>query len=407
MLMIAGHLDSEVPPTRVVCVALDQLLAVVVESRLVMDIESIKWCHPEQPSEPGNELKLGENEQQKLQPMIFVRYAVTYSVDESHLVDREAIDHSANELSDQGISQKRILCSLDEIQHVVSLLQEQEECVDEAYRTKWKGKSALNGTVFRLSLLRPTLEPLFPYRTAQLKRRAERQARENKLIKQRARQQRRIERVLKLQLEELMRQDELQLRRERDEIIDKVCCKPGCEEWALLQCPRCPNACYCRLSRKSINNILISLYNDVQMSFLLSTDTASCLSTADQRQDWLQLHKEGCLSEEYACCALSSCGVHVLIGYSDPSHPFQVNEEIVLCNRQRMDAMSGSVAPVLRYFCSQAHCDEGKEDHEVTLKEYNFWQARKARKRKGKRNTGNSGSCQGRASCCSRGGSKI
>ena len=244
MLMIAGHLDSGVPPTRIDCMALDHLPAVVVESRIVMDIEAIKWCHPEQPSEPENQEK-ESCDQQKLQPLIFVRYAVTDSADENHL------DQSANELSDQGISHRRIWCSLDEIQHVVSLLQEQEECVDEAYRTKWKEKSALNGTVFRLSLLRPTLEPLFPYRTAQLKRRAERQARENKRIKQRARQQRRIERVLKLQLEELMRQDELQLRRERDEIIDKVCSKPGCEEWALLQCSRCPNAWYCRLSRKS------------------------------------------------------------------------------------------------------------------------------------------------------------
>ena len=37
-----------------------------------------------------------------------------------------------------------------------------------------------------------------------------------------------------------------------------------------------------------------------------------------------------------------------------------------------MDAMSRSTAPVLRYFCSQAHCEEGKEDHEVTMKEYNL-----------------------------------
>ena len=42
-----------------------------------------------------------------------------------------------------------------------------------------------------------------------------------------------------------------------------------------------------------------------------------------------------------------------------------------------MDAASGSAAPVLRYFCSQAHCEEGKEDHEVTMKEYNCELVRK------------------------------
>ena len=280
MLMIAGHLDSKVPLTRIVCVALNQLPATaahpnnaivtssgesnkeVVSSpktmslgssqiqRVVMDIETIKWCHPEQQSSGTDEKESGV--QRKLQPMIFVRYAVTDSVQDSNLVDREALDHSAKELSDQGISERRISCSLDEIQYAMSLLQEQEACVDEAYRTKWKEKSVLNGTVFRLSLLRPTLEPLFPHRTAQLKQRAEQQAREDKRNEQRARQQRRNERMVKLQAEEQMRKDELQMRLDRGEVVDKVCCKLGCEEWALLQCPRCPNACYCRVERKSM-----------------------------------------------------------------------------------------------------------------------------------------------------------
>ena len=295
MLMIAGHLDSELPPTRVVCLALDQLPAAAIPNsamvtsstacsneevvsspseslrkeaslssgqryhhrEVVMDIEAIKWCHPDQPSGPGNEQEIGEKEsseqQHKLQPVIFVRYVVTDSADENNLIDHEAaIDDSAKELSDEGISQRHISCSMDEIQHVVSLLQEQEACVDEAYRTEWKENSALNGTVFRLSLLRPTLEPLFPHRTAKLKRRAERQALEVKRIEQLARQQRRIERMVELELEEQMRKDELQMRLDRGEVVDRVCSKPGCEEWALLQCSRCPNACYCRVSRKSI-----------------------------------------------------------------------------------------------------------------------------------------------------------
>ena len=311
MLMIAGHLDSGAPLTRIVCWALDQLpspalpnSAMVASSNacnneevtsspfpseslqeeasslevgpirqhhryhhreVVMDIEAIKWCHPDhQPSGPGQEQQdvgekeLCEQQQRKLQPMIFVRYAVTDSADENNLVDREAIDHSANEPSDEGISQRRISCSMEEIQHVESLLQEQEACVDEAYRSKWKEKSALNGTVFRLSLLRPTLEPLFPHRTAKLKRRAERQARENKLREQLARQQERIERVLELELEEQTRNDELQMRLDKGEVVDRVCSKPGCEEWALLQCSRCPNACYCRVSRKSIIFVLLN-----------------------------------------------------------------------------------------------------------------------------------------------------
>ena len=301
MLMIAGHLDSEVPLTRVVCMALNHLPAAALlnsagtsineevvsspsesmqkeasslesgqlhhhrryhQQGVVMDIEAVKWCHPEQPSGPGNEQELGEKElcdqQQKLLPMIFVRYAVTDSAQESNLVDREAIDHSANELSDEGISQRRISCSLEEIQYAVSLLQEQEACVDEAYRTTWKEKSALNGTVFRLSLLRPTLEPLFPHRTAELKRRAERQAGKDKRIEQLARRQRRLERMMKLLEEEQRRKDELQTRLDRGEVVDRVCSKPGCEEWALLQCSRCPNACYCRAERKS--NVLLTFF---------------------------------------------------------------------------------------------------------------------------------------------------
>ena len=60
MLMIAGHLDSKVPLTRILCVTLDQLPAVVLATSalplgsgqmqhrgVVMDIETIKWCHPE------------------------------------------------------------------------------------------------------------------------------------------------------------------------------------------------------------------------------------------------------------------------------------------------------------------------------------------------------------------------
>ena len=307
ILLIAGHLDSKVPLTRVVCWALDQLPSAALptstmvttstdsnsnsnkevvsspseslqkeassigsgqmhhhryhQREVVMDIEAIKWCHPDQPSGPGNEQELGEKEsceqQRKLQPVIFVRYAVTDSAQASNLVDREAIDHSAKELSDEGISQKHISCSMDEIQHVVSLLHEQEGCVDEAYRTEWKEKSAVNGTVFRLSLLRPTLEPLFPHRTAELKRRAERQARKKERSEQRARHQRWIERMAKLQAEEQMRKDELKLRLDRGEIVDRVCCKLGCEEWALLQCPRCPNACYCRIERTLIDYDLL------------------------------------------------------------------------------------------------------------------------------------------------------
>ena len=294
MLMIAGHLDSGAPLTRIICWALDQLPAAALpdsamatsstdsneevasspseslpkeaSSRasgqmhhrgVVMDIEAIKWCDPDhQSSGPGNEQEVGEKEsceqQRKLQPVIFVRYAVTDSADESNLIDRDAIDDSTNELSGEGISQRHISCSLEEIRHVLSLLQQQEACVDEAYRTKWKEKSALNGTVFRLSLLRPTLEPLFPHRTAKLKRRAERQALENKRIEQLARQQRRIEREMELELEEQLRKDELQTRLDSGEVVDRVCSMPGCEEWALLQCSRCPNACYCRVSRKSV-----------------------------------------------------------------------------------------------------------------------------------------------------------
>ena len=377
MLMIAGHLDSKVPLTRILCVTLDQLPAAVLPAStlslgngqmqhrgVVMDIEAIKWCHPEQPSEPEKGQELVEKkscEQRKRQPMIFVRYALTDS-------DREAIDNSAQELSDEGISQRRTSCSLEEIQYVLSLLQEQENCVDEAYRTQWKEKSAFNGTVFRLSLLRPTLEPLFPHRTAKLKQQAHK------------------ERMMKRQAEEQMRMDELQMRRDKGEIVDKVCCKLGCEEWALLQCSRCPNVCYCCEKRKlMIAVVLLSLFPFPPFPCVIGLMNGALLHVvlslhhfADQRQDWMERHGEVCRSEQYIKCALPACPVRVLVGYTDPNRPFQVNEETTL-RRKLMDAASGSAAPELRYFCSQTHCEEGKEEGEATMKEYNGELARKER----------------------------
>ena len=428
ILLIAGHLDSKVPLTRVVCWALDQLPSAALptstmvttstdsnsnsnkevvsspseslqkeassigsgqmhhhryhQREVVMDIEAIKWCHPDQPSGPGNEQELGEKEsceqQRKLQPVIFVRYAVTDSTQESNLVDREAIDNSAKELSDEGISQKHVSCSMDEVQHVVSLLQAQETCVDEAYRTQWKEKSALNGMVFRLSLLRPTLEPLFPHRTAKLKRRAERQALEVKRIEQLARRQRREERMLELQNEEQLRKDELQMRLDRGEVVDRVCSKPGCEDWALLQCSRCPNACYCRIERKSIGSVILftSTFVTLLCVAILMPFVLMLSFNADQREDWLQRHGEVCLSERHVRCALAACNVNVLIGYTDPNRSFQMNEETTLCKKV-MNEASGSAALTLRYFCSPTHCEEGKEEVEMTVKEYKCELARK------------------------------
>ena len=86
-----------------------------------------------------------------------------------------------------------------------------------------------------------------------------------------------------------------------------------------------------------------------------------------------------CLSEQYVKCALSACPVRVLVGYTDPNRPFQGNEETTLCGKL-MDAASGLAVSVLLHFCSKAHCEEGKEDHEVLMmKEYNSVQAQKER----------------------------
>ena len=86
-----------------------------------------------------------------------------------------------------------------------------------------------------------------------------------------------------------------------------------------------------------------------------------------------------CLSEQYAKCALAACLDLVFVGYTDPSRLFEMNEETTLCSsRKVMDAASaGSAAPSFRYFCSPSHCEEGKEDHELTMKEYNSELARK------------------------------
>ena len=98
----------------------------------------------------------------------------------------------------------------------------------------------------------------------------------------------------------------------------------------------------------------------------------------DQRQDWKQRHGEICKSEQYVKCALPTCLVRVLVGYTDPSRPFQANEDTTL-RSTLIDASSGSAVVVLRYFCSQSHCEEGKEAHEMTIKEHNLEMARKER----------------------------
>ena len=45
--------------------------------------------------------------------------------------------------------------------------------------------------------------------------------------------------------------------------------------------------------------------------------------------------------------------------------------------RKVMNEASGSAAPTLRYFCSPTHCEEGKEEHEMTVKEFNCELAQK------------------------------
>ena len=76
-------------------------------------------------------------------------------------------------------------------------------------------------------------------------------------------------------------------------------------------------------------------------------------------------------------CALPSCLVHVLVGYTDPSRPSPADEETTLRRNVMDKVVLGLTAPVLRYFCSSAHCEEGKEEHEVTMKEYNHELVRK------------------------------
>ena len=98
----------------------------------------------------------------------------------------------------------------------------------------------------------------------------------------------------------------------------------------------------------------------------------SCIITADWQQDWKQRHGEVCLSEQYIRCALPSCLDRVLVGYTDPNRPSPVNEETTLRKKLLDDEASESCGPVLRHFCSQEHCEEGKEEDEVTMKEYNL-----------------------------------
>ena len=94
----------------------------------------------------------------------------------------------------------------------------------------------------------------------------------------------------------------------------------------------------------------------------------SCIITVDWQQDWKQRHGKVCLSEQYLKCALSGCDVRVLVGFTDPTRSFQANEETTLIT---MGSSLESADKVLRHFCSQTHCEEGKEEQEVTMKEYN------------------------------------
>ena len=75
------------------------------------------------------------------------------------------------------------------------------------------------------------------------------------------------------------------------------------------------------------------------------------------------------MSEQYVKCGLSTCSVRILIGYTDPSRPFYVNDETAVCMKRTIATMSGSRNDGFRYFCSQTHREEGKGEDDMTVPE--------------------------------------
>ena len=180
MLMIASHLDSGEPLHRVICWTLNDTAPVsprilnpnvkraggnnneikqsgdgddgqttndgtLVNSfprGVIIDIEAIK------------QMKTSGNPNT---PVVFVRYAESNAGPGGLLT--ETLEQSAKELPNHGSNQRTIHCTSEEIEYILSILDEAREHISSSYLKKWKKRSTFNESLFKFSFIRPALAP--------------------------------------------------------------------------------------------------------------------------------------------------------------------------------------------------------------------------------------------------------
>ena len=289
MLMIASHLDSGEPLHRVICWTLNDTASVTSRDLIkYADLktaggtsEEVKELVGIDGNEPNNSIvkshatprgvvidieaiKQMKTSASPNTPILFVRYAESKAGPGGLL--SESLELSASDLPNRGSNQRTIHCTSDEIDYILSILDEGSKNVSSSYQNQWKKRSKYNDSLFKLSFIRPALAPAFPHADAQYQRYLERIQRKKWRDEQRAilekvieegKRKSKIATALRRQKraqsaqDELLRQQELVARKARGEIMDKTCQWGDCNEIALVQCSRCTKAYYCSRRRKS------------------------------------------------------------------------------------------------------------------------------------------------------------
>ena len=283
MLMIASHLDSGEPLNRIICWTLNDTTPISTRDVSYSDMKAAAGGGT---SEEVKEYNSGDGQEIIVKPrgvvidieaikqmktsaspntpVVFVRYAESKAGPGGLLT--EFLELSANELPNHGSNQRTIHCTSDEIDYILSILDEASKNVSSSYQNKWKKKSKYNDKLFKLSFIRPALVPAFPHADAQYQRYLDRIERKKwrdeqrtileKIIEEGKRKSKmetalRRKRRAQAELDEIARKDELVARKARGEIMNKTCQWGECNEIALMQCSRCTKAFYCSRRRKS------------------------------------------------------------------------------------------------------------------------------------------------------------
>ena len=290
MLMIASHLDSGEPLNRIICWTLNDTAPVSTRDIRYSDMkkaggisEEVKEINGDDGQEinvsiakpRGVVIDIEAIKQMKTSaspntPVLFVRYAESKAGPGGLLT--EFLELSANELPNQGSNQRTIHCTSEEIDYILSILDEASKNINSSYQNKWKNKSKYNDKLFKLSFLRPALVPAFPHADAQLQRyharierkkwRDDQRAMLEKIIEEGKRKSKietalRRKRRAQAEQDEIARKQEIITRKARGEIMNKTCVWGDCDETALVQCSRCTKAFYCSRRRKSCPSFIL------------------------------------------------------------------------------------------------------------------------------------------------------